>query len=66
MNDVKECPKCKVELLPGKALVSTFVAGVPDFIGQDPDPRAQTFYEGGPGRLVDCLKCPECGYSISQ
>ena len=48
---------------PGKALEPTYIGGVPDFIG-----RAEivTMYEGGPGKLINCLKCPKCGFSVTK
>lgn len=43
-------------------MISTLVAGMADF------PRVPgagvTMRPGGPGRLVRCLKCPGCGFSI--
>ena len=57
------CPKCKVPMLPGKAMQSTWV-GSPDFPGQDGTEHECTMNAGGPGKLINCIKCPECGYSI--
>jgi hypothetical protein len=57
------CPKCYVTLKLGKAIAQTATAGVPDFPG---DKHASTYSAGGPGKLVDCLKCPECGWSITE
>lgn len=48
----------------GTALVSGMVAGLPDFPGQI-DLRGQTLSPGGPGHLVDVLKCPDCGHSVA-
>ena len=58
-----KCLKCKADMVPGKALAQTFTAGELDFPGDD---HAVTFSAGGPGKLVDCLKCPKCGRSVSQ
>jgi predicted RNA-binding Zn-ribbon protein involved in translation (DUF1610 family) len=68
--DNYKCPKCKWAGAPkeGLALMQTWTTGMPDFIG-DPNPddnRCQTMSPGGPGRLVSCLKCPECGYSVTR
>ena len=57
------CPKCKVPLKPGKAIQSTIVGGSPDFAA---DGEVVTYSEGGPGKLIDCLKCPKCGYSVTK
>lgn len=51
--------RCPGLMRPGIALESTSV-GIPDFPGDVP----VTVHEGGPGRLVPCLKCSECGFSI--
>lgn len=61
------CPKCSgpdlsVGLVAGKAIEQTYTAGMPDFIGET---RGITYSPGGPGRLIGCLKCPVCGYSIT-
>lgn len=56
---VRMCPRCIVPLVKGQAMASTFT-GSPDFAS---DPRAVTLSPGGPGNLVDCMKCPDCGYS---
>jgi len=48
-------------MVPGKAIENTYV-GLPDFIG---DTHICTVSPGGPGKLVDCLKCPSCGWSVT-
>lgn len=53
------CYKCNTLMKQGQALESTLV-GFPDFPG---DPYPVTVSPGGPGRLVECLKCPTCGHS---
>lgn len=53
------CLPCRRLLVPGIALLGT-ATGEPDFPGD----TAITMSPGGPGRLVDCLKCPGCGYSM--
>lgn len=55
---METCKRCKVELVPGKAIEQT-CGGISDF------QEIVTISNGGPGRLIDCLKCPICGYSIS-
>jgi hypothetical protein len=58
---LKRCPRreCTGLMLPGVALEST-LRGLPDFPG---DTQPVTVSEGGPGRLVHCLKCRVCGHS---
>lgn len=53
------CKKCGGEMGPGEAMQNT-LRGVPDFA----DGQAVTMSYGGPGKLVDCLKCKECGWSV--
>jgi len=61
INCVKSCKKCGAEMRPGKALAQT-VTGVHDF----PEDRYYvTMSAGGPGALVDCMKCVACGWSVT-
>lgn len=55
-----KCKLCAVEMQPGKAIRQT-VASSP-YIA--PDIVAISL--GGPGALVDCLKCPKCGWSVEK
>lgn len=43
-----------------KAIQETYV-GTPDFVGGE----VCTISPGGPGKLVDCLKCEKCGWSVT-
>lgn len=43
--------------------MSTFT-GMPDFIGDTGANAVCTMSPGGPGRLIDCLKCADCGWSV--
>lgn len=54
-----KCRSCLVEMVEGLVMVPTVSEGVPDFPGGD----AVTFSFDGPGRLVPCWKCPQCGHS---
>lgn len=58
-----KCKHCDVEMVPGQALQNTLVT-YPDFIGEKPG-RGCTVSREGPPVLVECLKCPECGYSVT-
>ena len=51
-----KCPRCWGVMKPGKAIEQTRV-GSPD-MGE-----VVTMSAGGPGRLVDCMKCDACGHS---
>mgnify|MGYP003394592651 CR=1 FL=1 len=55
------CRKCKVEMLPGKALVE-IPDGIPDFEG---DGCVCTMSASGRAELIDVLKCPSCGFSVT-
>lgn len=54
------CLRCDGTMAEGVAIQET-LTGVPDF----PGGAVATVSPGGPGRLVSCLKCVKCGYSLS-
>ena len=54
------CKKCGADMKPGVAIGQTFT-GMADFIGGE----CCTVSPGGPGKLVECSKCPECGWSTT-
>jgi len=56
------CKKCDAPMGPGLALEQTISRGVPDFPGSD---TVVTMSAGGSGKIVECRKCPECGWSVS-
>ena len=57
-------PKCNnVAMKPGHVIAPTESDGVLDFPG---DTEAITITFGGPGMMVPCWKCPECGRSIAM
>jgi len=57
------CPRCLQGTMHlGRAIEQT-LSGALDFIG---DKHPTTISPGGPGRLVDCLKCDCCGYSVTR
>ena len=60
--ELKTCRRCGASMKPGQALQQTYTGGTPDFAG---DTGSVTFSPGGPGRLIDCLKCEACGHSVS-
>jgi hypothetical protein len=56
-----QCKHCNIQMKPGKAILQTYT-GLPDFPGKE----MVTMSPGGPGKLVDCLKCPKCGFSVTK
>jgi hypothetical protein len=55
------CRKCNGLMQPSKAIQETYT-GVPDF----PGAHVVTVSAGGPGRLIDCMKCEACGWSVTR
>ncbi len=58
--DIRLCKRCGGIMRPGIAMGQTWSAGIPDFPGQD---ACVTMSPGGPGRVIDCMKCEACGWS---
>lgn len=56
----RPCKKCGGEMRDGQAIQQTFT-GIEDFHGAE----IVTMSPGGPGRLIDCKKCADCGWSVS-
>lgn len=52
------CPRCGGTMLPGVAIQNTAV-GIQD-MGE-----VCTMSYGGPGKMIECLKCEKCGYSVT-
>ena len=59
----RTCRKCRKALGRGIALQQTYRRSA-DFVGDFPG-RGVTMSAGGPGKIVECLKCPECGWSTT-
>jgi hypothetical protein len=53
------CKRCGIEMKPGRAILQTW-EGNPEWPGD----TIYTMHPGGTGRLIDCLKCEKCGYSV--
>lgn len=69
MSD-KQCPKCYVELIPSKALQNAWVGGLESgscrqSLNMNDFEIGDTITRNGDTHLIDCLKCPACGYSIT-
>ena len=60
MSDDK-CRRCGGEMKAGIAIGET-VRGYADFANCE----VVTLSPGGPGYIKDCLKCIECGHSITE
>lgn len=58
----QRCRKCGGNMIYGKAIQQT-LTGSPDFPG---DTRGITMSPGGSGKLIDCLKCEKCGWSVTE
>ena len=58
--EVNPCVKCGGEMLFGLAISQTWT-GIPDFLGGE----VVTMSPGGNGKLVDCMKCVNCGWSVA-
>jgi len=58
-----KCSKrnCKGTMKRSKAIQQTSTSGLPDFPG---DTVGITLSAGGPGKLIECLKCDTCGHSV--
>lgn len=54
------CRHCHGQMKPGQAIKQTYT-GLPDFPG---DTDRVTLSPGGPGVVVECLKCEQCGWSV--
>lgn len=80
MGPIKIFPLCKTcggVMRQSKALLDTIVVP-PDFAGDTaeildprdvhrrPDLVGRTMSAGGPGLMVDCFKCENCGRSITK
>lgn len=56
-----KCRKCAGQMRDGKAIAQTAV-GTPDFAGG----AVVTMSPGGSGKMIDCRKCSECGWSVGK
>ena len=57
------CRKCGGQMRPGIATGQTYSAGMPDFPG---DEEAVTLSAGGPGKVIEAMKCSKCGWSVTK
>lgn len=57
------CAKCGGQMNPGIATGQTYTAGSPDF---GPDDEISTLSAGGPGVVIQALKCEKCGWSVTK
>ena len=52
----RRCKKCRGPMKPSKAFAQTLTS----------DEGSTTLTAGGVGRMVECLKCTDCGWSITM
>ena len=64
-NNICPSHKCDGIMIKSKAIKEGSVCGIPDFIGQTYNHDGQTMSPGGPGKLINVLKCNKCGFSVS-
>ena len=57
---MRECRECGVEMQPCLAIFMNTI-GLPDFIAGE----VVMLSSGGQAKLVKCLMCPRCGYSVT-
>lgn len=58
---IQTCRKCGADMRPGQAIAQTWV-GTPEFPGEW---QCVTMSPGGSGKLIACMKCEECGWSVT-
>lgn len=70
-QEIKQCKKCNVELIPSKALQNAFVGGLEGGSCRRESMNVSNFEIGdtltraGTPHMIGCLKCPVCGYSVT-
>jgi hypothetical protein len=62
VTDITKCKKCNGDMQEGHALQQNY-SGKPDFIGSK---EVCTMSPDGTASLIKCLKCVDCGYSITM
>lgn len=60
---IVQCRRCGAEVKSGIAIGQTYV-GHPDFPGDTGMEPGCTISPGGPGKVIQCQKCTECGHSF--
>jgi hypothetical protein len=64
-NLKKRCRRCDAPLVAGRAFQNELV-GHPDFPGDTGWEAGRTRSYSGEARLINVMKCPACGYSITD
>jgi hypothetical protein len=62
-NTIKSCRRCGGPMRPGIATGQTYTGGALDFPS---DREAITLSAGGPGTVIECEKCADCGWSVTS
>lgn len=66
LSDNRLCKQCFTPLKRGLAIEQTLTSGMPDFPGDAAKGiKGITLSPGGSGKLIDCMKCPDCGWSMT-
>ena len=60
--ETAKCIKCGGDMRPGIAMGQT-LTGIGDFHYAD---STSTLSPGGPGKVIECEKCIECGFSVKM
>lgn len=55
------CKKCGGQMAKGVAMAQTYTGRTPNA----PKDHVFTMSPGGPGQLIECLKCQRCGWSVT-
>lgn len=58
--NIQTCRKCGGDMKSGMAMCQT-LTGIADFIGGE----VCTVSPGGPGKVIGCWKCEQCGWSVT-
>ncbi|MDZ7906404.1 MAG: hypothetical protein U5N55_11960 [Cypionkella sp.] len=56
------CRKCGGSMHPGIATGQTYTGGATDLPS---DTHISTFSAGGPGQVINVMKCSKCGWSVT-
>lgn len=58
-----KCRKCKITMQPSKALKDIYIGGIDS---SNPPQRGDTLVKSGKADLIEVMKCPQCGYSVTK
>lgn len=64
--EMPNCPRCNIPLKPGVAIQNTTVWSRDFFGDEEADITEITMSVGGPGTVINVLRCYECGFSRDE